>query len=241
VHEGRQAPDAGRGRRLAHLRVREGVALIELWHPPANAYTFEMMHDLDEAVLTARLDDEVRALVLSGAGESFFCAGPDLDLLRSVTPGFRAAFQLHARETLERLAGTPKLVVAALNGHALGGGLELAMAADRRIARRGAGCLGPATAGLGVLPGPRWPAGPGIPAGALLSFEEARPLGLVDEVWEAASAEHFLEAVAAFARREASTGARASWGDRGAPGGEEVSFEAALARERERLERLLKA
>jgi enoyl-CoA hydratase len=239
-----------RGGRFADLRVKDGVGVIELRHPPANAYTFEMMHELDEAVLTARFDENVRALVLCGAGERFFCAGPDLDLLRAVTPAFRDAFQLHAAETIDRLARTPKLVVAALDGHAISGGLELAMAADVRLARAGAGRVGLPMDGLGVWRGARWPAGlhePGVAPGsteshALLGFEEARALGLVDQVWTAASAGDFLERVLAFARSEAASEPPAKAAARRGPparDGGEIPFEVALARERERLRQLL--
>src|SRR5687768_7918699 len=86
-----------------------GLALITLSNPPANGYSYEMMRDLDEAVLRARFDDAVQVLVLAGAGEKFFCAGADIAMLHGVTPGFKYAFCLHANETLQRLERTPKL------------------------------------------------------------------------------------------------------------------------------------
>jgi enoyl-CoA hydratase len=79
----------------------------------------------------------VHVIVLRGAGEKFFCAGANINMLNSVTPQFKYYFCLHANETLNRLEQTPKLVIAALNGHTVGGGLEIAMAADIRIARKG--------------------------------------------------------------------------------------------------------
>ena len=106
------------------------VALLTLTNPPANGYSYEMMRDLDEAVLRARFDDSVQVLVIAGAGEKFFCAGADIAMLDRVTPGFKYQFCLHANETLLRLEHTPKLVIAALGGHAVGGGLEIALAAD---------------------------------------------------------------------------------------------------------------
>src|SRR4029079_7056698 len=86
-------------------------------------------------------------------GEKFFCAGADIRMLSSVTPQFKYSFCLHANETLCRLEQTPKLVIAALNGHCVGGGLEVALAADLRVARRGAGKVGLPEVSLGVLPG----------------------------------------------------------------------------------------
>ncbi len=107
--------------------------------PPANTYTHEMMRQLDEAILDARFDSDVEVIVLTGKGEKFFSAGANIGMLNAVTPEFKYMFCLHANETLSRLEQTPKLVIAALNGHCVGGGLEIAMAADLRIARKDAG------------------------------------------------------------------------------------------------------
>merc|ERR1711969_145815 len=111
------------------------------------------MRDLDEAVLRARFDVEVQVIVIAGEGEKFFCAGADISMLDEVTPEFKYAFCLHANETLLRLEHTPKLVIAALGGHCVGGGLEVALAADLRVARRGSGKCGLPEVSLGVLPG----------------------------------------------------------------------------------------
>src|SRR3989454_8807743 len=139
--------------KLVDYRVKNGVAWLELTDPPANTYTYEMMRDLDDAILQARFDENVPALVLRGAGEKFFCAGANINMLKPVNPPFKYFFCLHANETLNRLEHTPKLVIAALNGHTVGGGLEIAMAADLRIARKGAGKAGLPEVSLGVLPG----------------------------------------------------------------------------------------
>src|SRR5207244_13230055 len=112
-----------------------------------------MMRQLDEAIVQARFDETVHVLQLRGAGEKFFCAGADISMLNAVTPTFKYYFCLHANETLSRLEQTPKLVIAALNGHCVGGGLEIAMAADLRWARKGAGRIGLPEVNLGVLPG----------------------------------------------------------------------------------------
>ena len=128
-----------------------GVALLTLTNPPANGYSYDMMRDLDEAVLRARMDDDVHVIVLAGAGEKFFCAGADIAMLDAVTPSFKYMFCLHANETLLRLEHSPKLTIAALGGHAVGGGLEVALACDMRIARKGSGRVGLPEVGLGVL------------------------------------------------------------------------------------------
>jgi len=197
--------------RLVDYRAKEGVAVIELRNPPMNCFTFEMMHELDEAILKARFDDEVHAIVLCGAGEKVFCAGGDVRMLHAVAPGFRYAFLLHASETLDRLEHTPKLVIAALNGHTVGGGLEIALAADLRIARKGAGRIGLPEVKLGLMPGIGGTkrlarlVNPSraielMVTGELMSFEEAQRLGLVNDVWEAASTEEFMEKVLQYAR-----------------------------------------
>ena len=138
---------------LIDYRVEKGIAVFELNDPPANTYTYEMNRELDECILKARMDDEVHVIVLRGAGEKFFSAGANIKMLSEVTPQFKYFFCLHANETLLRLEQTPKLVIAAMNGHTVGGGLEIAMAADIRIALKGAGKVGLPEVTLGVLPG----------------------------------------------------------------------------------------
>src|SRR3989440_12649603 len=127
---------------LVNYQVQDGLAIIELNDPPANTYTHEMMRQLDDAILQARFDENVHVLVIRGAGEKFFCSGAEISMLNSVTPTFKYYFCLHANETLTRLEQTPKLVIAALNGHTVGGGLEIALACDIRIARKGGGKVG---------------------------------------------------------------------------------------------------
>ena len=127
--------DGGEAERtLVGYRTEGPVAILELGDPPANTYTHEMMRQLDEAVLRARMDDAAQVIVLRGMGDKFFCAGANISMLQSVTPRFKYYFCLHANETLNRLEQTPKLVIAALNGHTVGGGMEIALACDLRFA-----------------------------------------------------------------------------------------------------------
>ena len=192
--------------------VRGGVAVLTLNEPPANTYSYEMMRELDEAILEARMDPAVHVIVLSGAGEKFFCAGATIGMLREATPEFKYYFCLHANETLNRLEQTPKLVIAALNGHTVGGGLEVALAADLRIARAGAGKIGLPEVALGVLPGTggtqrlarlvgKARAIELMITGRLMTMDEALPLGLVTEVWDDAklAGRPFLDAVVEYA------------------------------------------
>src|SRR5919199_3191395 len=107
---------------LVRYGVEDGVAVVTLNDPPANTYSYEMMRQLDLAILAARMDESVQVIVITGQGEKFFCAGANISMLSSVTPEFKYYFCLHANETLSRLEQTPKLVVAAINGHCVGGG-----------------------------------------------------------------------------------------------------------------------
>src|SRR3979409_501132 len=138
---------------LVNYRVEDGIAVIELSDPPANTYTYEMNRQLDECILKARMDNDVYVLLLTGAGDKFFSAGANIKMLSSVDPTFKYYFCLHANEMLLRLEHTPKTGIAAINSHCVGGGLEIAMAADLRIARKDAGKIGLPEVNLGVLPG----------------------------------------------------------------------------------------
>ncbi len=182
-------------RGLVRYRAERGVATITLSNPPANAYSHEMMRDLDEAVLAARFDPAVHVIVVTGAGEKIFCAGADIRMLERADPTWKYYFCLHANETLSRLEQTPKLVIAAINGTCVGGGLEIALAADLRVARRGEFKFGLPEVALGVLPGtggtqrlarmlPRSVALRLMATGELFGLERARELSLVDEVFE---------------------------------------------------------
>jgi len=229
-----------------------GLALVTLTNPPANGYSYDMMRDLDEAVLRARFDDDVQVVVLAGAGERFFCAGADISMLGEVTPAFKYAFCLHANETLLRLEHTPKLVIAALGGHCVGGGLEIALAADLRVARRGSGKCGLPEVSLGVLPGTggtqRLARQVGasraielMASGRTFDYDEAERLGIVERQIDAADDAAFLEEVLAYAASFCSPGRAAlSVGliKRAVKSGSEMPLEQGLALERELQARL---
>src|SRR5262244_708294 len=191
-------------KQLINYRTDVGIAVIEMNDPPANTYTYEMNRQLDDAILKARMDNDVYVILLTGAGDKFFSAGANIKMLASVDPTFKYYFCLHANETLLRLEQTPKLVIAAINGHCVGGGLEVAMAADLRIARRNAGKLGLPEVSLGVLPGTggtqrltrivgKSRAIELMATGDLLDFERGRDLGLVDRLFDADNGESFMD------------------------------------------------
>jgi len=238
---------------LVDYRTDAGVATVTLNDPPMNAFTHEMMKDLDDAFLDARFDNDVHVIIITGHGDRFFCAGANIQMLSAVDHTFKYYFCLHTNETLNRLENTPKLVIAALNGHAVGGGLEIALACDIRIARKGGGKLGLPEANLGLMPGSggtqravrligKARAMQLMVEAQNLDFERALDLGLVNYVWEGESREAFHQKVMDYARKFLPPD-RASRAigriKRAVQGGGDMSLEHALALERELQAQLL--
>jgi len=240
---------------LIQNETQNGIAVLTLNDPPANTYTHEMMLALDSAILKARMDESVQVIVITGNGEKFFCAGANINMLQSVTPTFKYYFCLHANETLSRLEQTPKLMIAAINGHCVGGGLEVAMAADIRVARRSAGKMGLPEVSLGVLPGTggtqrllrivgKSKAIELMATAELFTFERGLELGLVNQIFDAETGEQFMQQVMEYAGQFTTPNkAAAAVGriKRSVQTGAEVSFEAGLALERELQQQLFQS
>jgi enoyl-CoA hydratase len=249
------AGNARNNRELVQYRTVDGIAVLTLNDPPANTYSYEMMQQLDHAVLTARMDETVHVIVITGQGDKFFCAGADIQMLANVTPTFKYYFCLHANETLNRLEQTPKLVIAAINGHCVGGGLEVAMAADLRIARKGAGKLGLPEVSLGVLPGTggtqrltrlvgKSKAIELMVTGELFDFEKGLELGILNQIFSAETGDQFREQVLEYARQFTTPNKAAQAVGRikrSVQTGAEISFESALALERELQQQLFQS
>jgi enoyl-CoA hydratase/carnithine racemase len=237
---------------LVQYRVEDGLAIIELDDPPANTYTYEMMRELDDTILKARFDDAAHVIVIRGHGDKFFSAGANIAMLNRVTPRFKYYFCLHANETLNRLEQTPKLTIAALNGHTVGGGLEIAMACDIRLAKENGGKIGLPEVNLGVLPGTGGTqriariVGKSLAIelmvkGETFSFERGKELGLVNEVFPANG---YWEQVVMYAKQfcpphKASKAVGLI--KRAVQSGAEVPFESALAIERELQQQLFQS
>ena len=83
--------------------TQDGIAILALNNPKANAYDYDVMRDLDVAILEARMDEKVHCIVIRGAGEKFFCGGADIKMLNAKTPHHFYYFSLHANETVRRL------------------------------------------------------------------------------------------------------------------------------------------
>ncbi|MBI3270143.1 MAG: enoyl-CoA hydratase/isomerase family protein [Planctomycetes bacterium] len=239
-------------KKLVNYRTERGVAIIEMDDPPANTYTHEMMRDLDEAILAARFDVNAHVIVLTGKGDKFFSAGANIKMLASVTPEFKYYFCLHANETLSRLEQTPKLTIAAINGNCVGGGLEIAMACDLRIARKGDSKCGLPEVSLGVLPGTggtqrlvrivgKARAIELMVSGRLFGFDEAHQLGIVTFIYES---DGFMTKVMDYATQFTPPN-KASLAvgriKRSVQSGAEIPFESALTLERELQQQLFKS
>ena len=237
---------------LVEYRNADGIAVLTLNDPPANTYSYEMMRQLDDAILKARFDPLVHVLVLTGNGEKFFCAGANIKMLQSVTPEFKYYFCLHANETLNRLEQTPKLVIAAINGHCVGGGLEVALAADLRIARAGGGKIGVPEVNLGVLPGTggtqrltrvvgKSKAIEMMALGRTFEFEEALQQGLLNHIFESGT---FMDQILEYARQflpPAKASKAVGLIKRAVVTGSEIGFQDALALERELQQQLFES
>jgi len=240
---------------LVHYEVRDSVAVITLDDPPANTYTYEMMGQLDSAILTARMDESAQVIVLTGKGEKFFSAGANIQMLSEVTSGFKYCFCLHANETLNRLEQTPKLTIAVLNGHTVGGGLEIAMACDMRIARAGRSMIGLPEVNLGVLPGTggtqrmarlvgKSRAIELMATGETFGFDRAEELGMVNKVIEADSYEAFMSEAMGYAKQFTTPNKAAKAVGlikRAVQSGAELPFETSLTLERELQQQLFQS
>ena len=212
-----------KNRLVNYGETENGVAIIELISDsagdplegdktPVNTYTREMWHDIDDAILEARFNDDISVIMITGHGEKFFSAGASIKYLHTLSPRYKYFFCLHANETLSRLEQTPKLVIAALNGHTVGGGLEIAMAADIRIARKGNYQVGLPEVALGVLAGTGGTARLSrlvgkakameiMVTGRKFSFEESREMDLVHDIYDSLSLDEFRQDVLDYAGR----------------------------------------
>jgi enoyl-CoA hydratase/carnithine racemase len=229
-------------------RERDGVALIHLNRPPANAYDRSVADDLNAAIDEVRWDGDIRGAVLvSDLAPRFFSAGADIANFQRSTLDQNAMLVLHMHETLLKIEHTPKIFVAAVGGHALGGGLEIALACDLRFGAEGEYRLGLPEVTLGILPGNggtqrlqrligRTRALDMMMTGAPVGPQRALELGLLDRLFPADRlVEESVNYVAKLAR-----GATMAIGNikLATRTGAELPLEGALALEREAVVRL---
>ncbi|MGA7924246.1 MAG: enoyl-CoA hydratase-related protein [Thermoplasmata archaeon] len=233
--------------KFIQTQVGEGIGTITIAKPKANTYDLAMMTELDQAVEELRFDDSAKVLMLTSGVPGFFSAGADIEMLRKSQPDYKAMFCLHCQETLNKFASTPKVVIAAINGHCVGGGLEIALACDLRVMAKDSGMIGLPEVTLGVLPGTggtqRLPRLIGTAraldlmiTGRRLTPDEALAVGLVNYVYPK---ESFANDARAYAKALAQGPSRAiSLIKRAVEEGIEMPLSAGLALERELQNRL---
>jgi enoyl-CoA hydratase/carnithine racemase len=175
---------------------REGaVGVIVLDRPPANSYDYQFLQELGSAVDEARWDESVGAVVVTSASEKFFSAGADVKAFEAGSVRRRWMTVVLAHEVFRKFEDTPLVFVAAISGHALGGGLEIALACDLRFASRGSYLIGLPEVSRGLFPGSggtqRLPRLVGlstgldmIVSGETVSPERAHELGIVNRLYE---------------------------------------------------------
>ncbi len=187
------------------LEKQDSIGHVVLDRPPANSYDKAFMDELEAAIEEARRDDAVKAILLRSANEKFFSAGADVSVFAKSGLDEQNAFVVCANDAMGKFESTPKVVVAAINGHCLGGGLEMALCCDFRIAAEGSYRIGLPEVTLGLLPGTggtqrlprlicRQKALDFMLRGATMPPQDALAAGIVDEVVPAGKlVEHSLE------------------------------------------------
>jgi enoyl-CoA hydratase/carnithine racemase len=135
------------------LEKQDSIGHIVLDRPPANSYDQAFMDELDAAIDEAGRDDGVKAILLRSASEKFFSAGADVSVFAKSGLDDQTAFVARANAAMGKFESTSKVVVVAINGHCLGGGLEMALCCDFRIAAEGSYRIGLPEVSLGLLPG----------------------------------------------------------------------------------------
>src|SRR6267143_3069543 len=172
---------------------QDSIGHVVLDRPPANSYDKAFMDELDAAIEAARREDAVKAILLRSANEKFFSAGADVSVFAKSGLDEQNAFVVCANEAMAKFESTPKVVVAAIGGHCLGGGLEMALCCDFRIAAEGSYSIGLPEVTLGLLPGTggtqrlprligRQKALDFMLRGTTLPPQDALAAGIVDEV-----------------------------------------------------------
>jgi enoyl-CoA hydratase/carnithine racemase len=223
------------------------VGYITLDKPPANSYDKDFMDEMGTAVDAAAADDSVKAVIVRSASKRFFCAGADIKAFLANDTGANMAMIERGHEVLASIARIPKVFIAQVEGHALGGGLEITLACDLRFGARGSYKLGVPEVTLGLLPGnggtQRLPRIIGVPraldlmiTGRPVSPGEAHGLGILNRLFPAAET---AEKTRAYADALAG-GATAAIGEIKLTtyAGVEKPIAEALAREREGIARL---
>lgn len=181
--------------RVVTVEQEGNVGYLVLNRPPANSYNRGFMEDLNDAIEEVRNTEDIKVVITRSDLDKFFSAGADIKAFDSGTPESNARLVAYAHEVLFKIARTNKIFIAAINGHALGGGLEIALAHDLRFAANGDYKLGLPEVTLGLLPGnggtQRLPRLIGkstaldmMITGRTIGPAEAHELGILDRLYE---------------------------------------------------------
>jgi enoyl-CoA hydratase/carnithine racemase len=182
------------------LEKEGSVGVIVLDRPPANTYDYPFLRSFAGAIDDARIDLGIKsAIVVTSASEKFFSAGADVGAFATGTPRSRFMTALMAHEAFRKMENTPLIFIAAIAGHCLGGGLELALACDLRFAAEGSYQIGLPEVNLGLFPGSggtqRLPRLVGLSKGldlianaTTLNPAAAKDVGIVDQLFPDAAA-----------------------------------------------------
>jgi enoyl-CoA hydratase/carnithine racemase len=181
------------------LEKQGGVGIVVLDRPPANSYDYTFLRSLAGAIDDARNDAEIRACVVASTSEKFFSAGADVSAFAAGTARSRLMTAILAHEAFRKMENTPLVFIAAIAGHCLGGGFELALACDLRFASEGTYQVGLPEVNLGLFPGSggtqRLPRLVGLSKGidlianaTTMTPAQAKELGLVDKLFPDAAA-----------------------------------------------------
>ncbi len=181
------------------LEKQGGVGILILDRPPANSYDYAFLRSFASAVDDVRADEDIHAVVVTSASEKFFSAGADVSAFAAGTTRSRVMTALLAHESFRKMENTPIIFIAAISGHCLGGGFELALACDLRFASEGSYQIGLPEVNLGLFPGSggtqRLPRLVGLSKGLdmivsarTMTPTEAKEAGLVDRLFPDAAA-----------------------------------------------------
>jgi enoyl-CoA hydratase len=135
------------------LVKENGVAEVHLHVNKTNSYSLEFYKELNAAIDDIRFDNDIKVVILMSDMPKFFSAGADINFLKSAEPRFKTQFCLFCNETLDKIARSPQVWIACLEGHTVGGGLEMALGCDLRFMGDQAGKIGLPEISLGVLAG----------------------------------------------------------------------------------------
>ncbi|MFB4165876.1 enoyl-CoA hydratase/isomerase family protein [Alteribacillus sp. JSM 102045] len=135
------------------VKKNNGIAEVHIHVNKSNSYDLEYYKELNAAIDDIRFDSDIKVAILMSDMPKFFSAGADVNFLKSADPRFKTQFCLFCNETLDKIARSPQIWIACLEGHTVGGGLEMALACDLRFMGDQAGKIGLPEISLGVLAG----------------------------------------------------------------------------------------